>query len=1568
MPFKLSHHDKDFFHAEGAKGPFRISKKGLTKKQHEKYLALCNGGKVPQKLAEGGTVLDAGKEALLAGSKAVGEAGYGLLGQIPGVPAAVAGARSLVKGTSYDEERERLRQFDEEARYQRTPTVTEPYHLYLPPESAHNPAGNAEARRSKPSVSLTDGWNRGLENQEAMEQAMMFAGSGGPRGPGKPPRLPAPTAPLTQAERALAMMRLRGTHGATLERFADSHVADAGRFADTQAATSARFAGEPAPAPVDHLANARSKAAAAGVYGKAGLAGIENAKASKRTVSKIPWKEMNQEEALAFAQAGDHLRQDKTGQFIGFPRGVTTMEQVNAIQEEALRRIRDVGGLGAGWYAKDGEFIRTVAPKNPLEMTRGLATYSPQADPSPNLGWTISNKNQLLVDPEKASLRRSNMPKTAGQAKKFLTVTKDLTAPMGKGITGQKISQFAEDLAGTSSTGRPTLDLHAGRAHGFGDKFDRGFTAAEYAAQSGAQNERLARLQRSDIPGPGPGGTWSSVKESQAADWIGSRARGYIRDHFSGAKMADLSPAQQKEVVDFAMRGFADAAPNYQAHTVVEAIPSSQAKDHLSGAASAPLQARQEFTDRFLGPSGTRHPVVEDLGAWGYPSRSGLGTFQDMAGNVEMNPSRTYDTLASYGKGKGGHKVLHGASDRLTDFMGNYEAATGVQAGVPTHAVKTAGSTKGNAYNLSFPEPLSPQATKELYAAVEGTKTPLKKNGKPVLDESGQPQFKTQASLTDTGDGRFTLTGNWGGVDARGFNEMMKKNASPELRAALERAQVTPGGYTTGTVSEMPGYVNYEKEWKRSPVDPDLLDDKAPVTRKFVRALKDEPTIMKNLGGNEAIKADALRKFMANQAAPEILGSGPPRANVQKLLSEISKGGLPGLLDYVKVHGYKGLPAILPFLMAGQGSEEKPKGFSQGGMVGDDGDFFVTLAADGSIMRVSKQALSPKLRGQFEGRVQRFDEGGPVLPLDPATGIPLGEVPLDPAAGVAPQVAPQPAPSPFGSPQIGEPAYAQFTAPGETAAREAAYAGPGTAPAPLAAPPGPGGPASPDEASQRDLEGIGKALRAPIDAASYVLQGKYLDKAPEPGAGVLRPTGASMGQTQAAFGNGAPTGGLPAPAPSQGMPLPNYPAPPVVPGFNGSALSAEIGDATKEIAFAQNDKAAIETKALNDIALKEQQKHTDLIAIGAEQKKLLDTRNATEEALFNETRNAKIDPAHFFQGKETYQKVLAGIGMLLSGAGSGLTGQPNMAMDVINRAIDRDIDAQKANLANKRNLLSYHLQKTDSLLNATNLTKATMLEATAASIEARSSQMKSDLAGPQHRLEVQQARQQAAALRGQVSLQEIQAASARYELEMQRYKLRMIDQMTRQDPTSHPGNGADNTRFLQTAARLGFVNEANIAHELVEEPKVNPATGRVVIDTTTGQPLTTQRVVWRLYGSPDGQKEAEGVYQTAAVFRPSLQKAMAIIQQNPTGTAWLQSPESAAELRTEIAAIKIMYERAIGAVNRQPNEATLNEIEKALGNPGGVTDAVLGRSYAALRAINGQLDDRLKAMRFGAHY
>lgn len=60
--------------------------------------------------------------------------------------------------------------------------------------------------------------------------------------------------------------------------------------------------------------------------------------------------------------------------------------------------------------------------------------------------------------------------------------------------------------------------------------------------------------------------------------------------------------------------------------------------------------------------------------------------------------------------------------------------------------------------------------------------------------------------------------------------------------------------------------------------------------------------------------------------------------------------------------------------------------------------------------------------------------------------------------------------------------------------------------------------------------------------------------------------------------------------------------------------------------------------------------------------------------------------------KSTMGKIGTYFGILLGGIGSGLTHQPNMVLEMMNKAIDRDLEAQKSSKSNQQNLYKLNLE------------------------------------------------------------------------------------------------------------------------------------------------------------------------------------------------------------------------------------------------------------------------------------
>lgn len=81
-----------------------------------------------------------------------------------------------------------------------------------------------------------------------------------------------------------------------------------------------------------------------------------------------------------------------------------------------------------------------------------------------------------------------------------------------------------------------------------------------------------------------------------------------------------------------------------------------------------------------------------------------------------------------------------------------------------------------------------------------------------------------------------------------------------------------------------------------------------------------------------------------------------------------------------------------------------------------------------------------------------------------------------------------------------------------------------------------------------------------------------------------------------------------------------------------------------------------------------------------------------------------------YGNKDTLGKVKSFIGFILAGAGAGMLHQENPIVKMINQEIDRDVDAQKANLGKTENLLKMNQQDFGNIHDAATITKANLAD------------------------------------------------------------------------------------------------------------------------------------------------------------------------------------------------------------------------------------------------------------------
>ncbi len=172
-------------------------------------------------------------------------------------------------------------------------------------------------------------------------------------------------------------------------------------------------------------------------------------------------------------------------------------------------------------------------------------------------------------------------------------------------------------------------------------------------------------------------------------------------------------------------------------------------------------------------------------------------------------------------------------------------------------------------------------------------------------------------------------------------------------------------------------------------------------------------------------------------------------------------------------------------------------------------------------------------------------------------------------------------------------------------------------------------------------------------------------------------------------------GTTPTQPPPQPPPGPGPPPATVVPTVH--APSAQ------EQALADQQKAALAAGAENvDV---EGKKKAAIYDAGVQWEKDRQQRFDQQQAALGEAGarlqqavvDGKIDPNKYWTDRGTGGKVMAGIGLALSGIGSGLAGGPNLALKVIQDNIQRDVESQYKNQLNAQKGAELNLQSQQQL-------------------------------------------------------------------------------------------------------------------------------------------------------------------------------------------------------------------------------------------------------------------------------
>jgi len=616
--------------------------------------------------------------------------------------------------------------------------------------------------------------------------------------------------------------------------------------------------------------------------------GKRAAKYTKKEAIQSDLRHMPYEDALPFAQKGVHLKQDTNGQFIGAPRGVTSLRDIKKIRENYDKMVEE-GAKGGDWYERAQQFHKeyTHSPEAATELSRANALFSAQADPISNLGFTLQAHNALEAGAKQPIVR------TGPAARRYYNAIEQ-----GKPIPlGQKTDIYAKYIdpnLGIGSTG--VNDFRHARNLGYTQKdlktgevvpISRGLSPQEHAFMDAETILATDRANKKALLGK----TDWKPEEVQAAPWVLQKAESLMKG--SPGRFPTLDKAMEE-----ANKTYLEGAPKHTAYSTYEQIPFASS-GHLEGMEKVPYNLKEQFSkeanwfDQF-GKDILSQQVGKRHGMLTGETKQGYGAYVNpVTKELELNPQSQARSLVALKPGKEGVE-LQPQSKALMDVQNALRGYLDVQGASPWIKPLPGKVTPSTSLHLKLTEPLNQQEMSVLnnVASSHGF------NG--VVDLGDHGVILGFNDAIKSGQDLKKLLGS-------GLEEKLN-SIFPEKLTEIKRIR-TEGGYPSfedvlgkeheGTGAATKRLLQYLEEGKES-----------------------APDVAARLMDSNPVLAEHLRKLNARDiAAQQKYGVGAPRKDILNARDIISKSGLSGLKKSLEEGAY--LPAALAVPFASENKNEE---------------------------------------------------------------------------------------------------------------------------------------------------------------------------------------------------------------------------------------------------------------------------------------------------------------------------------------------------------------------------------------------------------------------------------------------------------------------------------------------------------------------------------------------------------------------------------------------------------------------------------------------------------------------
>lgn len=658
--------------------------------------------------------------------------------------------------------------------------------------------------------------------------------------------------------------------------------------------------------------------------------------------TSISLRNMTEPEAIFAAKQGIHLKQNKTGQYVGAPAGIDSPEALQALRDNYDAQLRN-GALGADWYDRSRAGMREMTGDplarseiNPA-LNRGdaasdvIGVTSAQRTPEVNFGLGLGNLNQAAA----GTPIHGGMPAQMNVVRETLEQgVRNQEGLLKLGIFGRNINpNNPYAITGVN-------DIWHARAWGFVDKngkpWDAGLSPAQHAWLDG---ETLLAVQRANDQQVFGKTDWNSAS-AQAAPWIEGKAHGLVEkkanakmagDEKSGRPVRSREQALQDVTLGDAYTiddARAEAAKTYidffdkhTASTSIEQQP-GVATGHLPGLQDASQSEKSAFFNTFdLNDEHGRSRMHSNVGLQVRPSKESQGFFMNSEGGTEVNPAMTTRPLVEL-ETTGSNKKPGAAGDALTEGANTLLASMLGQESIGRHKVieQGMGATGGSAQSLRFELP-GPSTPSQLQLLDEALKAEAVANFN-VGSKKKPATLKIGGAQVDTGDGVTSLSfGTKGGEATAGGLKKLEAMLEEKIKEIFPqstdfRRVDAPGGLSGGNVVIKPATettdavtrptINAEFAGQGRTVQHVMEILNSPEAPRLIEVF-DHPDTQKMAG----------ELFARNEIASKDFG--PPREDIQNWLALIRDGrGREALSLVGKVAFPAALGPVIVELMQGQ--------------------------------------------------------------------------------------------------------------------------------------------------------------------------------------------------------------------------------------------------------------------------------------------------------------------------------------------------------------------------------------------------------------------------------------------------------------------------------------------------------------------------------------------------------------------------------------------------------------------------------------------------------------------------